>query len=98
MNRISYVFLLSQVIDPWGAVIAQCSDGVDVCFAEINLNMIKKIRDEMPIMRHRRPDLYGFLQSYNKGCTHFNSYKNFHLYLPVYEYVFEMMNNYWYLI
>lgn len=73
MKRISYIFALSQVIDPWGAVVAQCSDGVDVCFAEINLNMIKKIRDEMPIMRHRRPDLYGFLQSYNKGCTHFNT-------------------------
>lgn len=64
-KRVSYGH--SMVIDPWGAVIAQCSDGVDVCFAEINLNMIKKIRDEMPIMRHRRPDLYGFLQSYNKG-------------------------------
>ncbi|XP_062585661.1 nitrilase and fragile histidine triad fusion protein NitFhit-like [Saccostrea cucullata] len=57
----------SMVIDPWGTVVAQCSDGVDVCFAEINLNHLRKIREEMPVMSHRRPDLYGVLQSYSKG-------------------------------
>ncbi|XP_048741838.2 nitrilase and fragile histidine triad fusion protein NitFhit-like [Ostrea edulis] len=57
----------SMVIDPWGTVIAQCSDGVDVCFAEINLDYIQKIREEMPVTKHRRPDLYGVLQHHSKG-------------------------------
>nr|XP_022299458.1 nitrilase homolog 1-like [Crassostrea virginica] len=57
----------AMVVDPWGVVLAQCTDGIDVCFAEINLNFIKKIREEMPVMQHRRPSLYGTLHSHIQG-------------------------------
>nr|DBA13892.1 TPA: hypothetical protein GDO54_004918 [Pyxicephalus adspersus] len=49
----------AMVVDPWGAVIAQCRDGPGVCYAEINLPYLHRVRQEMPVQNHRRPELYG---------------------------------------
>ncbi|XGW29168.1 hypothetical protein V3C99_008737 [Haemonchus contortus] len=48
----------AMVIDPWGAVIAQCSDRVDMCFAEIDLSYVDELRELQPIFAQRRPELY----------------------------------------
>ncbi|XP_055864744.1 deaminated glutathione amidase-like [Biomphalaria glabrata] len=49
----------AMVVDPWGAIIAQCSEGVSLCLAEIDLDYVAKVRSEMPVWQHRRTDLYG---------------------------------------
>ncbi|XP_063802889.1 deaminated glutathione amidase isoform X2 [Pseudophryne corroboree] len=49
----------AMVVDPWGVVIAQCQDGVGLCYAEINLPYLHRVRQEMPVRCHRRADLYG---------------------------------------
>ncbi|XP_069805931.1 deaminated glutathione amidase isoform X2 [Dendropsophus ebraccatus] len=49
----------AMVVDPWGVVIAQCTDGTGVCYAEIDLPYLQRVRREMPVQGHRRPDLYG---------------------------------------
>ncbi|KAH9504368.1 Nitrilase and fragile histidine triad fusion protein NitFhit [Bulinus truncatus] len=49
----------AMVVDPWGAIIAQCSEGVGICLAEIDLDYVAKVRSEMPVWQHRRTDLYG---------------------------------------
>lgn len=49
----------AMVVDPWGCVVACCSDGVGMTLAEINLDYIKKIRLEMPVWEHRRTELYS---------------------------------------
>lgn len=49
----------SMVVDPWGAVVAQCRDGPGVCYAEIDLPYLHRVRREMPVRGHRRADLYG---------------------------------------
>ncbi|XP_075049342.1 deaminated glutathione amidase isoform X2 [Mixophyes fleayi] len=49
----------AMVVDPWGVVVAQCQDGVGLCYAEINLPYLHRVRQEMPVQRHRRGDLYG---------------------------------------
>lgn len=49
----------AMVVDPWGAVIAQCTDGTGLCYAEIDLPYLQRVRREMPVQGHRRPDLYG---------------------------------------
>jgi len=46
------------VIDPWGAVIAEASDGVGLTFAEIDLERVKQVRTAMPVSEHHRPELY----------------------------------------
>ncbi|VDO39547.1 unnamed protein product [Haemonchus placei] len=55
-KRISYGH--SMVVDPWGAIIAQCSERIDMCFAEIDLSYVAELRKMQPVFAHRRSDLY----------------------------------------
>lgn len=48
----------SMVVDPWGKVIAEAQTGEEIIYAEINLNLLQKVRQELPILQHRRPQLY----------------------------------------
>uniref|UniRef100_A0A914M2Q0 Nitrilase and fragile histidine triad fusion protein NitFhit n=1 Tax=Meloidogyne incognita TaxID=6306 RepID=A0A914M2Q0_MELIC len=49
----------SMVVDPWGAIIAQCSEREDLCFAELDLDYVDEIRRNQPVFEHRRSDLYS---------------------------------------
>ncbi|XP_064605423.1 nitrilase and fragile histidine triad fusion protein NitFhit-like [Liolophura sinensis] len=51
----------AMIVDPWGCVVAQCHEGVDVCFAEVDLDYLHKVRTDMPVQQHRRQDLYGYI-------------------------------------
>lgn len=42
------------MVDPWGVVIAQCSDGVGLAFGSIQAERIHSIRNQLPSLRHRR--------------------------------------------
>ncbi|CAG7838058.1 unnamed protein product [Allacma fusca] len=48
----------SMIIDPWGVIIAQACATETIIFAEINLQELHKIRSEMPVINHKRYDLY----------------------------------------
>uniref|UniRef100_A0A0K0DJ02 CN hydrolase domain-containing protein n=1 Tax=Angiostrongylus cantonensis TaxID=6313 RepID=A0A0K0DJ02_ANGCA len=48
----------SMVVDPWGVVIAQCSERVDMCFADVDLSYVDELRSMQPVFAHRRADLY----------------------------------------
>lgn len=49
----------AMIVDPWGSVVAQCQEGPGLCYAEIDLAYLRRIRQEIPVFHHRRPDLYG---------------------------------------
>jgi nitrilase len=49
----------SLVVDPWGTVTAQCREGVDTLVAELDLDYLRSVRERMPVLRHRRRDLFG---------------------------------------
>ncbi|KAL6074972.1 Nitrilase [Balamuthia mandrillaris] len=49
----------SIIIDPWGKVVACCSDRVGIAVAEIDHSYMEQIREQMPVFQHRRPDVYG---------------------------------------
>jgi predicted amidohydrolase len=49
----------AMIVDPWGSVIAQVVDGTGIAVAEIDLDHLKSVRQRMPVMAHRRPDIYG---------------------------------------
>lgn len=54
----------SAVIDPWGEVIAEASGSEEeLLSAEIDLQKVAVVRRNMPILRDRRPDIYGDLNS-----------------------------------
>jgi nitrilase len=49
----------SLVADPWGTVIAQCREGVDTLAVELDLAYLRSVRQRMPVLKHRRRDLFG---------------------------------------
>jgi predicted amidohydrolase len=44
----------TMIIDPWGKVIAELDDGAGVVTAEIDLEYLKKVRSELPALKHRK--------------------------------------------
>lgn len=56
-NHLSYG--RSMIIDPWGTVIAQASDGVGVITADLDLDHLKKLRTGFPVLNHIRKDIFS---------------------------------------
>ncbi len=49
----------SAIIDPYGVVVASASaDREELLVAEISLENLQSVRDRMPVLNHRRPELY----------------------------------------
>jgi predicted amidohydrolase len=44
----------SLIADPWGEVIAQCSEGEGICFATIQRSYLQRIRASLPSLKHRK--------------------------------------------
>jgi predicted amidohydrolase len=44
----------SMIIDPWGTVLAQAPDTVGVTVADLDLERLEKIREELPSLANRR--------------------------------------------
>ena len=44
----------SLVADPWGRVVARAPEGVGVTFAELDLGEVRRVREALPALRHRR--------------------------------------------
>ena len=52
----------SMIVDPWGVVLACIDDGEGWIAAECDLERQLRIRAQLPVLAHRRSDLYGSLQ------------------------------------
>ncbi len=48
----------SLIIDPWGTVLAQASEGETSLVADLDLEGMKRIREQIPSLRNRRPSAY----------------------------------------
>lgn len=42
------------IVDPWGTVVARCSDGPGLCIAEIDPAVLEATRKAIPSLRHRK--------------------------------------------
>lgn len=51
----------AMIVDPWGAVIAQCSEGEGFALGVIDPQVVKNARMKLPIWSDRRIDVYGSL-------------------------------------
>lgn len=49
----------SMVVEPWGDVISRAGTDEEVIFADIDLSRVDKVRDELPLLKHRRTDIYN---------------------------------------
>jgi predicted amidohydrolase len=48
----------SLIVDPWGVVLAQASDGVCQITADLDLARLEQVRAELPSLANRRPQAY----------------------------------------
>ena len=48
----------SIVVDPWGEILAEAGTGEEIIYADIDLERVTKIRNQLPLLKHRRTDLY----------------------------------------
>lgn len=44
----------AMIVDPWGAVVARCSDGPGLCMAELSPEVLARVRRELPSLSHRK--------------------------------------------
>jgi predicted amidohydrolase len=44
----------SLVVDPWGAVVAECSDRVGLAVADLDREYLEQVRTRLPSLKHRR--------------------------------------------
>ena len=54
----------SIVTNPWGGVVCQLSEKEELKIVEIDLDEIKKVREEIPILKNKRTDLYKTTTSF----------------------------------
>ena len=52
----------SIVVNPWGEVVCQLGQKEELKIVEINLDEIKKVRDEIPVLKNKRNDLYEIIE------------------------------------
>jgi omega-amidase len=48
----------SRIIDPWGRVLATAATEEAIVYGEIDLDYVEDVRNQLPILKNRRPELY----------------------------------------
>lgn len=48
----------SIVVDPWGQVVEQMDERIGIQYSELDLYQIDSIREQLPLLKHRRIDMY----------------------------------------
>jgi predicted amidohydrolase len=49
----------SMIVDPWGVVLAQAPDEETIVVADLDFGQLERVRERLPALRHRRPEVYG---------------------------------------
>ncbi|NWI13184.1 NIT2 amidase, partial [Crypturellus soui] len=49
----------STVVNPWGEVIAKAGTEESILYADIDLKKLAEIREQIPVLKQKRNDLYG---------------------------------------
>jgi deaminated glutathione amidase len=50
----------SMIIDPWGLVLAQAPDAETAIVADVDFDVLQRVRRRIPALTHRRPKAYGW--------------------------------------
>ena len=48
----------SMVVDPWGKILTEADDSECTLFAEIDPEVLDEVRGKLPLLKHRRPEIY----------------------------------------
>lgn len=52
----------SIIVNPWGEIICQLNEKEELRIVKINLDEINKVRNEIPILKNKRNDLYELIE------------------------------------
>ncbi|MFZ5966162.1 MAG: carbon-nitrogen hydrolase family protein [Bacillota bacterium] len=58
MEASYHAYGYSAIADPWGTITAQADEKECILYGDIDLARVEKIRKELPLLQHRRTDLY----------------------------------------
>ncbi len=62
-EELSYVaYGNSMVVDPWGKTLARAGSNEEIIYADIDLSRIKELREELPLLKNRREDVYSTVE------------------------------------
>lgn len=48
----------SIITNPWGEIISRAGEEEEIIYGDIDLEYLDKVRKELPVLEHRRPELY----------------------------------------
>ncbi len=55
----SYVSYSNSIVaSPWGEIVTKLEEKEEIAFCDMDLQKVDKIRQELPLLAHRRPELY----------------------------------------
>ena len=49
----------SMVVDPFGKVLIDMNEDQDLATVDLDLSMVKEVREKLPLLKNRRADIYG---------------------------------------
>ena len=52
----------SIAVDPWGTILTQMDEKEGVRVVTLDFDYLEKVRSELPLLRHRRTDLYELVR------------------------------------
>jgi predicted amidohydrolase len=50
----------SMIVDPWGLILAQAPDLETAIVADLDFDLLQRVRRRIPALTHRRPEAYGW--------------------------------------
>ena len=57
-NEETQYFGHSMVVDPWGKILLEADESEGLFVVEINLQIVAEVRERLPALKDRRPELY----------------------------------------
>lgn len=62
-TNLSYVaYGHSIIVDPWGTVMGEAGYGEEIICATIDISYLKNVREELPLLKNRRTDIYELIE------------------------------------
>jgi len=58
LEAVYHAYGHSTIISPWGDIVARAGEGEEIIYGELDLEYVNKIRNQLPLLKHRRRDIY----------------------------------------
>lgn len=61
LNASYHAYGHSAIVNPWGEIIDQADEKETILYGKVDMEYVEKIRRELPLLKHRRLDLYDIV-------------------------------------